>query len=115
MTKYRVCVHIDKVTGDRHQTIDTPLEIGCFSSKKDARTYIDQLTSPMGLHIDPPSAEMGSHPAFRVVYVIDLNAPTAEEAAHETHKIFLDPEAIAPVLYVIDSQGKQTTIDLSLN
>ena len=67
-----------------------------------------------GLHIEPPPSETGPEPLFRVVYVIDLNAADPKVAAQETHKIFLDPESIPPVLQVLDTQGHETTIDLSL-
>jgi hypothetical protein len=66
------------------------------------------------LHIDPPPSETGPEPLFRVIYVIDLNAADPKAAAQETHKIFLDPESIPPVLHVLDTQGHETTIDLSL-
>ncbi len=66
-----------------------------------------------GLHIEPPPSEIGPEPLFRVVYVIDLNAADPKTAAQETHTIFLDPESIPPVLNVLDTQGHETTIDLS--
>jgi hypothetical protein len=62
-------------------------------------------------HIEPPLKEKD---LFRVVYVIDLNAADPKSAAQETHKIFMDPESIPPVLHVLDTQGHETTIDLSL-
>jgi len=67
-----------------------------------------------GLHIEPPPSEAGQEPLFRVVYVIDLNAADPKTAAQETHEIFLDPESIPPVLQILDTQGHETTIDLSL-
>ena len=67
-----------------------------------------------GLHIDPPPSESGPEPLFRVVYVIDLNAADPKTAAQETHKIFLDPESIPPVLQILNAKGHETTIDLSL-
>jgi hypothetical protein len=63
--------------------------------------------------IHPPN-ETGPEPLFRVVYVIDLHAADPKTAAQETHKIFLDPESIPPVLHALDTQGHETTIDLSL-
>jgi len=64
-----------------------------------------------GPHIKPPPKEKD---LYRVVYVIDLNAADPKSAAKETHKIFMDPESIPPVLHVLDTQGHETTIDLSL-
>ncbi|MFC1765277.1 hypothetical protein ACFL6U_24795 [Planctomycetota bacterium] len=87
-----------------------------FASRQAARTYVKQLLSPKDqrcLSIDPPPSETGPEPLFRVVYVIDLNAPNPKAAAQETHNIFMDPESIAPVLHVIDTQGHETTFDLS--
>jgi len=68
-----------------------------------------------GLHIEPPPSEIGPEPLFRVVYVVDLNAADPKTAAQEIHKIFLDPESIPPVLQILDTQGHETTVDLSLD
>jgi len=120
MTEYKVWIHIEKIDEEKDQCkeIDEPQELGRFDSDQTARAYVDQLLaqkdpSRTGLHIDPPPSEIGPEPLFRVVYVIDLNASNAEEAARETYKIFLDPESIPPVLQVLDPQGHETTVDLS--
>jgi len=65
--------------------------------------------------IEPPPKDKGSEPLFRVVYVIDVNALNALEAAKLTHQIMADPDSLAPVLEVIDQGGKVTKIDLSRN
>ena len=66
-----------------------------------------------GLKIDPPPEEIGDEPLFRVVYMIDVDAADAREAAEYTHRIMTDPESLRPVLQVIDSKGNSTEIDLS--
>ncbi|MFH1881589.1 MAG: hypothetical protein ABIL62_02600 [Planctomycetota bacterium] len=63
--------------------------------------------------INPPPKDKGAEPLFRVVYVIDVNAPDALEAAKLTHKIMTDPDSLPPVLEVISRKGKVTRIDLS--
>ncbi|MFC1765158.1 hypothetical protein ACFL6U_24185 [Planctomycetota bacterium] len=120
MTKFKVWIHIEEINEekDHYQEIDEPQELGRFDSNQDASTYVDQLLSQKdpsrsGLHINPPPSESGPESLFRVVYVIDLNAADPRAAAQETHKIFLDPESMAPVVHVLDTQGHKTTIDLS--
>ena len=122
MTEYKVWIHIEEIHEEKDQCkeIDEPQELGRFDSDQVARTYVDQLLaqkdpSRTGLHIDPPPSEIGPEPLFRVVYVIDLNALNPKAAAQETHRIFLDSESIPPVLQVLDTQGHETTIDLSLD
>jgi hypothetical protein len=63
--------------------------------------------------IEPPPKDRGSEPLFRVVYVIDVNAPSTLEAAKLTHQIMTDPDSLLPVLDVIDGCGKVVNIDLS--
>ena len=120
MTEYKVWIHIEEIDEEKDQCkeIDEPQEVGRFESGQVARTYVDQLLaqkdlSQTSLHIDPPPGEIGPEPLFRVVYVTDLNAPNPKAAAQETHRIFLDPESIPPVLQVLDTQGHETTVDLS--
>ena len=64
------------------------------------------------LHIDLPPSEEG---LFRVVYIIDVNAADARAAARETHETMIDPDSQAPVLHVLDPEGEELTIDLSLD
>ena len=63
--------------------------------------------------IQPPPAEKGDEPLFRVVYVIDVNAADALEAAKLTHQIMTDPDSMQPVLEVMDQTGMVEKIDLS--
>ncbi len=63
--------------------------------------------------INPPPKDKGAEPLFRVVYVIDVNASDALEAAKLTHRIMIDPDSLPPVLEVISRKGKVTRIDLS--
>jgi len=66
-----------------------------------------------GLRIDPPHRESGEEPLFRVVYVIDVNAADAREAAVFTYRIMSDPESLPPVLQVMNHTGTIVTVDLS--
>ena len=63
--------------------------------------------------IQPPPAETGDEPLFRVIYVIDVNAADSLEAARLTHQIMTDPDSLPPVLEVMDHTGKVENIDLS--
>ena len=62
--------------------------------------------------IHPPPSEKGDEPLFRVIYVIDVNAADALEAAKLTHRIMTDPDSMPPVLEVMDHDGKVEKIDL---
>lgn len=66
-----------------------------------------------GVFIEPPHEELGDKPLFRIVYMIDLNARGATEAAQETHRLMTDPDSIPPVLDVLDHTGQVTRLDLS--
>ena len=44
---------------------------------------------------------------FRVIYEIDIEADTAEDAALEVYKIMTDPESIPPILDVIQWNVKE--------
>jgi len=65
------------------------------------------------MNIKPPPRESGSEPLFRVVYVIDVNAVDALEAAKFAYQIMSDPTSMAPVLQVLDHSGKLKVMDLS--
>jgi len=69
--------------------------------------------SSRNYQIEPPPKDRGSEPLFRVVYVIDVSAPNALEAAKLTHQIMTDPESLMPVLEVMDCRGTVVKIDLS--
>ena len=66
-----------------------------------------------GLKIEPPPKEKSDEPLFRVVYIIDVNSGDVREAAEYTHRIMTDPHSLPPVLYIINSNGKSTQVDLS--
>ncbi len=74
----------------------------------------DELSkmSPL-LAIALPPKDNGEHPLFRVVYIIDVNACDAQEAADYTHRIMSDPASMPPILHVFDHEGNCTIIDLS--
>ena len=69
--------------------------------------------SSRNYQIEPPPNDKGSQPLFRVVYVIDVSAPNALEAAKLTHQIMADPDSLSPVLEVMDCKGTVIKIDLS--
>jgi hypothetical protein len=59
--------------------------------------------------IDPPPKE----PLFRVVYSIDVSASNVKHAAENAFQMMQSKDSFAPVLVVMDSKGKQITIDLT--
>lgn len=63
--------------------------------------------------IEPPPNDKGKEPLFRVVYVIDVNAPNALKAAKLVHEIMAAHDSMPPVLDVIDYKGNVSKIDLS--
>ena len=69
--------------------------------------------SSKNYQIEPPPKDRGSEPLFRVVYVIDVSAPNALEAAKLIHQIMTDPDSMPPVLEVMDCKGTVVNIDLS--
>ena len=70
----------------------------------------DDIELRAGLLIEPPPREKG---LYRVVYVIDIGAESPIDAAKKTHQIMTDPDSLAPVLEVVDKNGKVAKIDLS--
>ena len=69
--------------------------------------------SSNGLRIEPPPQEKGPERLYRVVYVIDVNAPSAHKAAECAYEIMTDPASMRPVLEVLDAAGRCTRVDLS--
>lgn len=69
--------------------------------------------TPVGLTVAPPRADSGDESLYRVVYVIDVNAPSPDDAARKTYGIMSDPSSQPPVLEVIDHVGNATKVDLS--
>ena len=63
-----------------------------------------------GLYIEPPPDEKD---AYRVVYIIDVIAGSAIQAAKLTHQIMIDSDSLPPVLEVVGQCSKITKIDLS--
>lgn len=60
--------------------------------------------------IDPPPKEKG---LFRVVYTIDVGADDERKAAETAWQMMRARDAFDPVMIVLDSEGKQTKLDLS--
>ena len=74
----------------------------------------DRRPSPwQGLCVEPPPKEAGPERLYRVVYVIDINAMNAKQAAERAYEIMTDPQSMRPVLDVLDSTGRRTRVDLS--
>jgi len=63
--------------------------------------------------IGPPPGERNGQPLYRVVYAIDVGADNERKAAEAAWQMMRAEDAFAPVLVVIDSEGKQTKFDLS--
>ena len=63
--------------------------------------------------IKPPPEEKGKEPLYRVVYAIDVAAPDEAKAAERAWQIIQDKSSLGPILMIIDSQGKQTHLDLA--
>ncbi len=64
--------------------------------------------------ISPPPAEKNEDgtQSYRVVYEIDVCAATPLDAALQVEAIFRDPDAMPPILTIIDSEGRRTDVDL---
>ncbi len=63
--------------------------------------------------IEPPPKDSGAEPLFRVVYAIDVNAADERKAAEQAWQMMRAKDAFDPILMVLDSEGKQTKLDLS--
>ncbi len=63
--------------------------------------------------ISPPPKDAGEEPLFRVVYAIDVNASDEQKAAETAWQMMLAKDAFAPILMVLDAEGKQTKLDLT--
>jgi len=63
--------------------------------------------------INPPPKDTGEEPLFRVVYAIDVNASDEQKAAEQAWQMMRAKDAFAPILMVLDSEGKQTKLDLT--
>ena len=69
--------------------------------------------SKSGWQIDPPPKENGPEPLYRVVYVIDVNAPDRRRAAERAYAMMSDPASLRPVLHILDYRGGDTIVDLA--
>ena len=64
--------------------------------------------------ISPPPKDKGEEPLFRVIYVIDVGAADERKAAEIAWRQMMRAEdAFDPALVILDSEGKQTKLDLS--
>jgi hypothetical protein len=64
--------------------------------------------------IEPPPKDKGTEPLFRVIYVIDVGAADERKAAETAWQQMMRAEdAFDPVMVILDSNGKQTKLDLS--
>ena len=63
--------------------------------------------------ITPPPKDAGEEPLFRVVYAIDVNASNEQKAAETAWSMMRAKDAFDPILMVLDSEGKQTKLDLT--
>jgi len=63
--------------------------------------------------IEPPPKDKGSEPLFRVVYTIDVNAADQRKASEIAWQMMRAEDAFEPILIILDSDGKQTKLDLS--
>jgi len=64
--------------------------------------------------IEPPPKDKSEEPLFRVVYVIDVGAADERKAAEIAWRQMMRAEDVFdPVLVIMDSEGKQTKLDLS--
>ncbi len=64
--------------------------------------------------IKPPPKDQGLLPLFRVVYAIDVDAENETQAAKIAYQMMRDKESLAPILTVINSEGKATQVDLAI-
>jgi hypothetical protein len=72
-----------------------------------------RMAPSQGFTIEPPPKEKGPEPLYRVVYVIDVNAPNPQQAAERVYEIMQDPQSMRPVLEVLEPLGRCTRVDLS--
>jgi len=61
--------------------------------------------------IEPPPKD--KEPLFRVIYAIDVIAADERKAAENAWQMMRAEDAFEPVLIILDSEGKQTKLDLS--
>lgn len=69
--------------------------------------------SSKNYRIEPPPKDKGKEPLFRVIYAIDVGAADERKAAETAWQMMRAEDAFEPILVILDSQGKQTKLDLS--
>lgn len=84
---------------DRHETV--------------TKTHHCDTALSKGFTLEPPPKDTGPESLYRVVYVIDINAKCARQAAERAYQIMKDPQSMPPVLDIIDAHGRRTRVDLS--
>lgn len=62
--------------------------------------------------ISPPPKDKGKEPLFRVIYAIDVGAVDERKAAETAWQMMRAEDAFDPVMVILDSDGKQTKLDL---
>jgi hypothetical protein len=77
------------------------------------KTHDESAALAKGFTIEPPPQEIGPERLYRVVYMIDVNARNAQQAAERAYDLMKDPQSMRPVLDVIDANGRRTRVDLS--
>ena len=63
--------------------------------------------------IEPPPKDKGTEPLFRVIYAIDVGAADERKAAEAAWQMMRAEDAFEPIMVILDSDGKQTKLDLS--
>ena len=63
--------------------------------------------------ISPPPKDKGEEPLFRVIYAIDVGAADERKAAEQAWQMMRAKDAFDPIMTVLDSEGKQTKLDLT--
>jgi len=69
--------------------------------------------SSKNYQIEPPPKDGGKEPLFRVIYAIDVGAADERKAAETAWQMMRAEDAFEPVMVILDSNGKQTKLDLS--
>jgi len=63
--------------------------------------------------ISTPPKDKGKEPLFRVIYAIDVGAADERKAAETAWQMMRAEDAFEPIMIILDSDGKQTKLDLS--
>jgi hypothetical protein len=90
-----------------------PASLGLSPQETVEQTHGKRMVPSQGLTVAPPPKEKGPEPLYRVVYVIDVNAPNPQQAAERVYEIMKDPQSMRPVLEALEPSGRCTRVDLS--